>query len=159
MSSPPTPDVAVARLQATALSARCHNALFRLKQLKSLHDTLRKNSSEIRTAIRRDTGVSESEATAEVAFALEVVKEHYAGLDWEKALEQEYRLANNKDADDERKPWGVVYIEPERTHTPVYSAIVALSAALVAGNCVALKVSFSDMHVDQIPELTPGHIA
>src|SRR5688572_11895504 len=109
MSSPLTPDVAIARLQATALTARCHNALFRLKQLKSLHDTLRQNSNEIKRAIRQDTGVSETEATAEVAFALDIVKEHYAGLDWEKALEQEYRLANNKDADDERRPWGVVY--------------------------------------------------
>ena len=37
-SSPITPEAALDNLQATALSARCHNAFFRQKQLKALHD-------------------------------------------------------------------------------------------------------------------------
>jgi acyl-CoA reductase-like NAD-dependent aldehyde dehydrogenase len=144
MSSPITPDVALANLQATALTARCHNALFRLKQLKSLHDTLRNNSSAIRDAIKQDSYVSDEESTTEVALALDIVKEHYSSIDTEKELEAEYRITNGKDSSDRRLPWGVAYIEPQRSHTPFFSAIAPLSAALAAGNCVALKVTATE---------------
>ena len=142
MSSPVIPDVALANLQATALTARCHNALFRQKQLKSLHDTLRNNSGQIKDAIKQDTPISDEEATTEVALALDIVKEHYSSIDAKKELDAEYRITNGRDAIDRREPWGVAYIEPQRTHTPFFSAIVPLSAALAAGNCVALKVRF-----------------
>ncbi|CAO2657354.1 Nn.00g034800.m01.CDS01 [Neocucurbitaria sp. VM-36] len=140
MSSPLTPDVALANLHATALTCRCHNALFRRKQLKSLHDTLRNNSSAIKDAIKQDTRVLEEEAATEVALSLTIVKEHYDSIDVKKELEQEYRVTNGKDASDRREPWGVAYIEPQRSHTPFFSAIAPLSAALVAGSCVALKI-------------------
>lgn len=135
-----SPDIALANLQATALTARCHNAFFRQKQLKSLHDTLRSSVAEIKDAIKQDSSVSDAEASTEVALALDVVKEHYSAIDAKKELEQEYRVSNGKDASDGRVPWGVVYVELQRQHTQFYSAIVALSAALAGGNCVALKV-------------------
>jgi acyl-CoA reductase-like NAD-dependent aldehyde dehydrogenase len=141
MSSPITPEVALAELQATALSQRAHNALFRLKQLKSLHDALRNNSNAIRDALKQDTHVSDDEATTEVALALDVVKEHYSSIDAAKELEAEYSITYGKDASDRREPWGVAYIEPQRSHTPFFSVIAPLSAALAAGSCVALKVS------------------
>jgi hypothetical protein len=140
MSSPITPEVALANLQATALTARCHNALFRLKQLKSLHDALRNKSTAIKDALKQDTHVSEEEAITEVALALDVVKEHYGSIDATKELEAEYRITNGKDANDRREPWGVAYIEPQRSHTPFFSVIAPLSAGLAAGSCVALKV-------------------
>jgi hypothetical protein len=140
MASPITPDAALADLQATALTARCHNVFFRQKQLKSLHDTLRINKNFIKDAIKQDARVSDAEATTEVALALETVKEHYSSLDSKKELSEEYRITSNKDASDWRNPWGVVYIEPQRSHTPFFSVVVALSSALTAGNCVALKV-------------------
>lgn len=145
MSSPLTPDVALANLQATALTTRCHNAFFRQKQLKALHDTLRNSSSAIRDAIKQDTRVSEEEATTEVALALNTISDHYSSIDTKKELEQEYRITNGKNAADEREPWGVAYVESQRDHTPFFSAIVAISAALAAGNCVALKVSPSQL--------------
>jgi aldehyde dehydrogenase (NAD+) len=140
MASPVTPDVAVANLQATALTARCHNVFFRQKQLKSLHDSLRNNSSSIKDAIKRDSRVSDAEATTEVALALDVVKAHYDSIDTKEELKREYRISSGANASDGRDPWGVIYIEPQQNHTPLYSAVVALSAALVTGNCVALKV-------------------
>lgn len=140
MPSPISPDVAVATLQATALTARCHNAFFRQKQLKSLHDTLRGNASSIKDAIKQDTHISDVEATAEVALALNIVQEHYSSLDSKKELEEEYRITNGKDANTRREPWGVVYIEPQQSHTPFFSVLVAVAAALRAGNCIALKV-------------------
>jgi aldehyde dehydrogenase (NAD+) len=146
MPSPATPDVALANLQATALTARCHNALFRLKQLKSLHDTLRNNSSQIKDAIMQDTHVSDEEATTEVAIALDIVKEHYSSIDAKKELDNEYRITNGKDASDRKEPWGVAYVEPQKSHTPFFSAMSPLSAALAAGNCVALKASLSNLY-------------
>jgi aldehyde dehydrogenase (NAD+) len=142
MSSPITPDVALANLQVTALTARCHNVFFRQKQLKSLHDAVRNNATSIKDAIKQDTHVSDAEATTEVALALDIVKEHYSSIEPKKELEEEYRITNGKDASDRREPWGVVYVDPHRSHTPFFSVVVALSAALAAGNCVALKVRF-----------------
>ena len=133
-------DSAIAQLQATALTARCHNSFFRQKQLKALHDALRQDSNAIKDAIKSDTRVSEQEATAEVALSLHIVKEHYASIDPAKELETEYRVSKGKDAPDQTQPWGVVYLEPQQNHTPFFSIISALSAALAAGNCVALKV-------------------
>ncbi|KAH8726891.1 Aldehyde/histidinol dehydrogenase [Phaeosphaeriaceae sp. PMI808] len=150
MASPRTPSAALANLHATALTARCHNTFFRQKQLKSLHDVLRSNTSTIKAAIKQDTQVSDAEACTEVALTLEIVSEHYNAIDTKKDLEQEYRITNGKDAIDNRDPWGVVYIEPLQSHTPLYSAIVALSAALSAGNCVALKL---ESNLRAIPSL------
>ncbi|KAF3004381.1 hypothetical protein E8E13_010003 [Curvularia kusanoi] len=133
-------DSAIAQLHATALTARCHNAFFRQKQLKSLHDGLRQDSNTLKDALKADTRVSDVQATVEVAAALELVKEHHASIDPAKELDSEYRVANGKDAGDQTKPWGVVYIEPQQNHTPLFSTISALSAALAAGNCVALKL-------------------
>tara|TARA_R110002003_G_scaffold196_1_gene15260 strand:+ start:8948 stop:9475 length:528 start_codon:yes stop_codon:yes gene_type:complete len=147
MSSPITPDAALANLQATALTARCHNAFFRQKQLKALHDTLRSNISTIKDAIKQDTRVSDAEATTEIALALHNVKEHYKAIDVKRELDKEYRITSGKDASDRRQPWGVVYIEPQRSHTPFHSIIVALSAAVAAGNCVALKVSSHNISI------------
>ncbi|EUC40586.1 hypothetical protein COCMIDRAFT_30502 [Bipolaris oryzae ATCC 44560] len=139
-SSPITPEAALEILQATALTARCHNAFFRQKQLKSLHDALRNSSDAIRNAIKQDTHVSDEEATTEVAVVLDLVKEHYASIDVTKELEAEYRITNGKDASNRRVPWGVAYIEPQKSHTPFFSVLSPLSAAVAAGTCVALKL-------------------
>lgn len=133
-------DSAIEALQATALTARCHNSFFRQKQLKSLHDALRQDSNTIKDAVKSDTRVSDQEATAEVALSLSIVKEHYSSIKPAKELEEEYQVSSGKNAQDQTKPWGVVYIEPQQNHTPLFSIITALSAALAAGNCVALKV-------------------
>ncbi|KAH6620559.1 Aldehyde/histidinol dehydrogenase [Boeremia exigua] len=136
-------DAALARLHAAALTARCHNAFFRQKQLKALHDALRQDSNTLKDAIRADTRVPEQEAAREVALALDLVREHYAAIDPATELEREYRVAKGRDAEDQTTPWGVVYIEPLQTHTPLFSAVSALSAALSAGNCVALRLDNS----------------
>ncbi|KAF1933854.1 ALDH-like protein [Didymella exigua CBS 183.55] len=140
---------AIAELHATALTARCHNAFFRQKQLKALHDALRRDSSTIRDAIRSDTRVSEQEATVEIALSLDLVRAHYAVIDPARELEDEYRVSNGRDAQNQTQPWGVVYIESQR-HTPLFSIVAALSAAMAAGNCVALKL---DNNLRALPSL------
>ncbi|KAF2632871.1 ALDH-like protein [Macroventuria anomochaeta] len=149
-------DSTIAQLQATALTARCHNPFFRQKQLKSLHDVLRQDGNTIKDAIKSDTLVSEQEAATEVALSLELVKEHYSSINPAKELEEEYRVANGKNAGDQTEPWGVVYIEPQQNHTPFFSAIAALSAALAAGNCVALKL---DNNLRALPSLLRSHLS
>jgi aldehyde dehydrogenase (NAD+) len=156
MASPLTPDVALAQLQATALTARCHNVFFRQKQLKSLHDTLRNNASSIRDAIKQDTCVSDAEATTEVALVLDIVKAHYDSVDPKKELEDEYKISNGKDANNRSEPWGVVYIEVQKNHTPFFSAIAALSTALRAGNCVALKVRIYEIFTEDWTNSIPA---
>ncbi|KAJ4383825.1 hypothetical protein N0V86_000668 [Didymella sp. IMI 355093] len=143
-------DSAIANLQATALTARCHNSFFRQKQLKCLHDVLRQDSRAIEDAIKSDARVSEQEAIAEVALSLDLVKELYASINPVKELEDEYRVSNAKDAQNQTQPWGVVYIEPQQGHTPFFSIVTALSAALAAGNCIALKL---DNNLRAIPSL------
>ncbi|KAH7406221.1 Aldehyde/histidinol dehydrogenase [Phaeosphaeria sp. MPI-PUGE-AT-0046c] len=140
MSSPITPGVAISNLQSTALSARCHNVFFRQKQLKTLHDALRNNASEIKDALKQDTRASDAEITIEFALALETIKEHYNAINSKKELESEYLITNGKDAQDRSEPWGVTYIEPQQSHTPLFSIVAALGAALRAGNCIALKL-------------------
>jgi aldehyde dehydrogenase (NAD+) len=130
----------MATLQATANTRQCHNAFFRRHQLKCLHDTFRASSSEIISAIKKNTNVSQAEATTEFALALDIIKDHYNSINTTNELEYENRVAQGKDAADRRAPWGVVYIEPDLTHTPFFSVVVTLSAAVAAGNCVALKV-------------------
>lgn len=133
-------DASFAALQATALTVRCHNSFFRQKQLKSLHDILRQNTDTLKDALKFDTHVTNTEAVTEVVLALDLVKEHYSSINPARELEEEYQIANGKDASNQMDSWGVVYIEPQQNHTPLFSAIAALSAALVGGNCVALKV-------------------
>ena len=132
-------------IRASAADGHCHNTYFRQEQLKNLHDILRKNGSDVRDAIRQDTGVSEAEATVEYSLALSTVKDHYAGLDPVKELDDEYRIARGKDAKDRMEPVGVVYIEPNTGHTPFFSILTPVSASLAAGNCVVLKVSYLDL--------------
>lgn len=139
-------DAAVADLLATARSARCHNAFFRQQQLKFLHDLLRSNAAQIVAAIEQDSPVTNAEATTEVAVVLNIVKEHHAAIDPKKELEEEYRVAKGRDALDRTTPWGVVYVEPSLVHTPLFSVVSPLAAALAAGNCVVMKVRSGGAH-------------
>lgn len=130
----------IAALQATANTRRCHNSFFRQEQLKALHDVLRTRSSDIVTAIQKDTNVTSVEATIQCALALSIIKEHYQAINPGKELENQHRIMEGKNARDRRDPYGVVYIEPDLKHTPFFSIVVVLGAAVAAGNCVALKV-------------------
>ncbi|KAF2192022.1 hypothetical protein K469DRAFT_622015 [Zopfia rhizophila CBS 207.26] len=123
------------------MDGRCCNTYFRQDQLKTLHDTLRKNSSAIQDAIKKDTGILDAECAIEFALAISEVKELYSSLDPVKDLEEEYRIANGKDASDRREPGGIVYIEPQKRHTSFFSIVAPLSAALAAGNCIKLDIT------------------
>ncbi|KAF2113758.1 Aldehyde/histidinol dehydrogenase [Lophiotrema nucula] len=147
-------------LQTTADTGQCHNPYFRQEQLKSLHDILRTNVDDIKASLVQDSGITDVEASTEIARALSLVKQHYNSLEPAKELEQEYLIAKGKDAANRREPWGVVYIDPDLSHTPLFSVIAPLSAALVAGNCVALKIENSRRALPALlRQLLPGAIS
>lgn len=123
------------RVQAAAIDGRFDTIYHRQVELESLCKALIDNVNEIKQAIAADSGHTPAEVAVEYHRALLAVKRDYATLEPVKAHEQEYLIANGKDASDRRTPAGVVYIEPT-THTLFYSTIAPLSAALAAGNTV-----------------------
>ncbi|KAM3422129.1 hypothetical protein BST61_g2500 [Cercospora zeina] len=123
------------RIQAAAIDGRYENVFHRQVQLEKLCKALTDNVNEIKNAIAADSGHSLAEVAVEYHETLAAVKRDYATLNPAAAHEQEYSIANGRDAPQRRVPVGVVYIEPI-SHTLFYSTIVPLSAALAAGNAV-----------------------
>jgi len=127
------------QIRAAAIDERAHNVFYRQTQLERLCKTLIDNAYTIRDAITADYGHSQVEIAMELNLTISAVKRDYASLQPKRVLEEEYLIAAGKDAPLNRKAAGIVYIEPT-THTLLYSAVVPLSAAIVAGNCVILLV-------------------
>ena len=130
----------IAHLRATAGTHQCRNTFFQKSELESLHDSLKNSARHLKNAVQKDLSVTDGEATAEIAVAISIIKEHYQALNPNKELEFEYRASNGNDFINRREPCGTVYIEPNMNHTPVLSVVAPLSAAIAAGNCVLLKV-------------------
>lgn len=129
-----------ATLQAAAVEGRAHNVFYRQTQLERLCKALMDEEAALREAMISDSGYTAAEAIAVLHASIEAVKHWYGTLQPKKALKQEYRVANGKDAPDHSEPVGIVYVEPE-AHTLLYSICAPLSAAIAAGNCVYLLVS------------------
>lgn len=141
------------RIEAAAVDGRAHNVFYRQQQIESLCRTLLENAEKIRQAIISDSSSSLSEVTVEFNLALTAIQANYASLQPKKAHEEEYAVANGKDAPESRAPVGIVYIEPA-THTVFYSTVVPLSAALAAGNCVIVVVRSKGHHGEDDIRLT-----
>lgn len=129
------------QIRASAVDGRAVNVLYRQRQVERLHDAITKASTEILKAIEIDYDQSPAEAATEMYLAMQALKSDYASLQPKQAHHDEYLIASGKNASSNRKPVGVVYIEPCSTHTLFYSVIVPLSSAMAAGNCVIVLVS------------------
>ncbi|THZ04485.1 aldehyde dehydrogenase PutA [Aureobasidium pullulans] len=132
-----------AQLQAAAIDGRTRTVFYRQTQLEKLHKSLVSNASEIVDAIVADAGLGRTEAQIEYSLALTAVRERFAELEPKKELENEYAIARGEDAGSLRLGYGTVYIMASADHTPFYSAIAPLSAAIAAGNCVVLQIENS----------------
>lgn len=128
------------RIEAAAIDGRLHTLYHRQVQLERLCKALIANVNEIKQAIEQDYTHTFEEIATEYHTTLTTVKQHYSLLNPKEAHEEEYLVANGRDAPHTRAPAGIVYIEPT-AHTFFYSSIVPLAAALAAGNCVVLLVS------------------
>jgi acyl-CoA reductase-like NAD-dependent aldehyde dehydrogenase len=138
------------RVRAAAIDGRAQNPFYRKTQLKKLHDVLIRNHQAIEDAIARDTGYSTAEVKIEFSAGIKCVKDQYESIDPQVFFKAEYRIADGKDAADNREAVGVVVIEPT-THTLFFSILSALTSAIAAGNCVILQVRpFRRARVDPV---------
>ncbi|KAB5563073.1 Aldehyde/histidinol dehydrogenase [Coniochaeta sp. 2T2.1] len=145
MSSPH--ELALERIQAAVIDGRTENIRFRQGQLQSLHQTLREEASSICRALVQDSSSSVAEAETEFCLAMDAVRHFYDSLDFDKELEDEYKVANGKDNEERRVGAGLVIIRPT-THTRFYSVVNPLAAAISAGNCVILELQDTLLQLD-----------
>jgi acyl-CoA reductase-like NAD-dependent aldehyde dehydrogenase len=130
----------IARLQASNTDGRARTPRYIQNQLQALHSALLKNGSEIRQATSSSSQHTTAEISIEYHLAISVVKDQYASIDFDQMMDEEYRIANGKDAGDRRVAAGILYIVPS-SYTLFYSVVAPLSVAIAAGNCVVLEVS------------------
>ncbi|GAB1737206.1 hypothetical protein NU219Hw_g1138t1 [Hortaea werneckii] len=126
------------QIRASAIDGRAVNVYYRQRQIERLHDAIKNASPEILKAIETDYDHTPAEAAIEMYLAMQALKSDYASLQPKQAHQDEYLIASGKNAGSNRRPVGVVYIEPCSSHTLFYSVIVPLSSAMAAGNCVAV---------------------
>lgn len=70
---------------------------------------------------------------------MDVLRQSYDSLDFEKELKEEYSITNGDDNLSRRVGVGIVLIRPT-SHTRLYSVVAPVCAAIAAGNCVLLEV-------------------
>ncbi|RMY99900.1 hypothetical protein D0860_08172 [Hortaea werneckii] len=124
------------QIRAAAIDGRAVNVYYRQRQIERLHDAITKASTEILKAIEGDYDHTPAEAATEMHLAMQALTSDYASLQPKQAHHDEYLIASGKNAGSNRRPVGVVYIEPCSKHTLFYSVVVPLSSAMATGNCV-----------------------
>ncbi|KAF1984848.1 ALDH-like protein [Aulographum hederae CBS 113979] len=128
----------IPRLFAAATDGRLSNPRIQDQQLRRLHASLVDNTRAIEEAISKDTGHTAAEVAIEIALTLRCVGAQIAAIDGDKELEDEYRVAHGRNAEDRvETKRGVAYVEPAK-HTVLYSVVAAMSAAVGAACCVVV---------------------
>lgn len=129
----------LSRLRAARVDGRTQSVRYRQNQLKALHECLIAHASEIKPCIEADEGFVLAEAEIVFFQAVSDLRYHYASLDFEKELRDEYSVAHGKSFENRRVGVGMVYIVPD--HYCLFLGVVsALSAAIAAGNCCIVEV-------------------
>ncbi|CRG83449.1 Isoleucine--tRNA ligase [Talaromyces islandicus] len=126
-------------VREAAIDGRMHNVIYRQLQLESLQKTLFEHANAIQKAISKDSGHSANETAIEYLLAMDNLNNHYQSLDYKSTLNDEYAILKGEDRDGRQEPFGIVYIVPTN-YTLFYSVIVAVSAAIAAGNCVVIEL-------------------
>lgn len=141
-------EVAVERLQMSAVDGRAENGRFRQDQLQSLHGALRQEAGRICAALQADSDSSAAEVETEFYLAMEAVRHFYETLDFDKNLKDEYSVTHGKDNVNRRVGVGIVVLKPT-SHTRFYSIVTPLAAAIAAANCIILEVGsvFSEFEI------------
>lgn len=129
----------IAVLRASVTEGRVENVRYRQDQLYALHGILLENAEDISLAIRKDSFCTSDDAETEFYLAMDTLRKLYEALDFDQALKDEYLVANGKSNVDRRVALGLITIRAAR-HSRFYSVIVAIAAAVAAGNCVLLEV-------------------
>lgn len=149
------PDKSCVRLLDTVIDGRAQNVYYRKDQLQSLNKALLDAKSEILDAIGLDSKHTTTEAWIEFYLSVRALKTCHDSLIPSKLQQEEYSIANEIDAAHSREAVGIVYVEPT-SHTILYSTLVAVCAAIAAGNCVIVVVSFLAMvEADAVSKTNP----
>lgn len=131
-------DLSLQNVREASVDRRMQNVLYRQVQLERLQSVLVSNAKSIQTGMMKDGGYTAVEAQIEYVLSLHSLKEYYQALDPIESLKDEYAIARGKDAQN-LEGVGIIYIVPA-TYSMFYSVVVAVSAALAAGNCVVVEV-------------------
>ncbi|PWY90705.1 aldehyde dehydrogenase PutA [Aspergillus heteromorphus CBS 117.55] len=144
----PTPPL-FPRLLAADIDGRCQSIRYRQLQFHQFQTAVLQNIAAIKDAIATDSEHSAEEVRAEICLAMKEIRTHYASLDLETDLQEEYRVANGKNNPTGRKGVGIVYVVPG-SHTLFFDLVAAWAAAVAGGNCVVFELPKNTMSLPGI---------
>ncbi|KAL3422098.1 Aldehyde dehydrogenase family 3 member B1 [Phlyctema vagabunda] len=142
-------DSGLATLLASVTDGRTENVRYRQNELFRLHTGLKEKSDEIRLSISQTTLSNSKDAETEFFLGMDALRLAYEELDFEKAIKDEYLVANGADNPTRRVGLGLVAIRPAE-HSRFYSIISPLASAISAGNCVLLELKAAQSPLDEL---------
>ncbi|PYH68360.1 uncharacterized protein BO88DRAFT_454647 [Aspergillus vadensis CBS 113365] len=128
----------IKRVRAAAIDGRTSNWRFVQSQLKVLHQSLLDSREEILDVVASTPFTTEAEAEVEYYMTIATVSEHYDGINFDQAIDDEYKIARGENNIERRVGYGVVVVRPT-SHTRFYSIISAVACAIAAGNTFVVE--------------------
>lgn len=128
-------------IQISHLDGRAHSYRYKQAQFHRLYDILTKSASTLKLAIQADSVLTSIEADFEFARTLLELRTHYDSLDLEGDLKAARKVESGVDNVARTRPLGIVYIIPSKSSL-AFSILSALGAAIAAGSCVIVEVSY-----------------
>lgn len=129
----------IKRVRAAAIDGRTSNWRFVQSQLKVLHQSLLDSREEILDVVASTPFTTEAEAEVEYYMTIATVSEHYDGINFDQAIDDEYKIARGENNVERRVGYGVVVVRPT-SHTRFYSIISAVACAIATGNTFVVEV-------------------
>ena len=128
-------------VRSAAIDGRARNPYYRKAQLGKLYEGIIRHEKEIEEAIFKDHGGTAAEIKAEFWLALQCLSDAHNSINVDRELQDEYAIANAKDAPNAQEAVGIVVIQPA-SHAFLLCLVSALAPALATGNCIMIvKVS------------------
>ena len=140
---------AFAQLRAAKIDGRTESIRYRQNELQGLHKALRESADTLCEAIQKDAQGPRVEADSEYYMGMLAVRDAYKSLDFGKELKEEYLIASNKDNENRRVGYGIVFLRPT-THSRFFSIVAPLALAIAAGNCVLLELPQTLSNLDSV---------
>jgi acyl-CoA reductase-like NAD-dependent aldehyde dehydrogenase len=136
MAASPSP---FPRICISSLEGRARSVRFQKSQLRRLHEELVQSRNEIQELMIKEEHHTEKEAAFEYVLLLSELSNHYAALNSKSQLQLARRIELRENNISRTRSVDIVYIVPSK-HTPVYSIISPIGAAISAGSCIIVEV-------------------
>ncbi|ETN42316.1 uncharacterized protein HMPREF1541_01470 [Cyphellophora europaea CBS 101466] len=143
-------DERMTTIQASVIDGIALTPRFRERNLTALHSALQDVRAELVEEIKQQ-GATNEEAMFQYLLTLNALKEFHSTVHPQACQEAEYRVARSQDHPDQRRPYGYAYIVPAHVDE-LYSTVVAVAAALAAGNCILVQRRSESTRLLQILE-------